>query len=141
MLRAIAYQLSQSVLVCLNLGPDELLFLEGAEDFDVVGPDVPLDGEAMKLILDRSAMLAVVGGQTHGGACIAPATRRTTKVLIDYLTIVCRLRALKFWIRRRTLLPRASSRLQTLQSPGSTSGTNEESPTISPHRETSSLHP
>ena len=39
MLRAVAYQLSQSVLAWLNLGSDEVLFLEGAEDFDVVGPD------------------------------------------------------------------------------------------------------
>src|SRR6266404_5247538 len=39
MLRAVGYQLSQSVLAWLNLGPDEVLFLEGAEDFDVVGPD------------------------------------------------------------------------------------------------------
>jgi hypothetical protein len=39
MLRAVAYQLSQSVLAWLHLGSDEVLFLEGAEDFDVVGPD------------------------------------------------------------------------------------------------------
>lgn len=30
MLRAVAYQLSQSVLAWLNLGPDEVLFLEGS---------------------------------------------------------------------------------------------------------------
>jgi len=38
MLRGVAYQLSQSVLAWLTIGPDEVLFLEGAEDFDVVGP-------------------------------------------------------------------------------------------------------
>jgi hypothetical protein len=43
MLRAVAYQLSQSVLAWLSLGADDILFLEGAEDFDVVGPDEALD--------------------------------------------------------------------------------------------------
>ena len=37
MLRAVAYQVRQSLLAWIGLGPDEILYLEGAEDFDVVG--------------------------------------------------------------------------------------------------------
>src|SRR5437867_5019477 len=42
---------------------------------------------------------------------------------IDFLTIVRRLYTIKwFWIRHRTLLPRASSRFQSCGHQGSTSG-------------------
>lgn len=37
MLRAVDYQLRQSLLAWITLGPDEILYLEGAEDFDRVG--------------------------------------------------------------------------------------------------------
>ena len=37
MLRAVAYQVRQSLLAWIKLKPDEVLYLEGAEDFDLVG--------------------------------------------------------------------------------------------------------
>lgn len=39
MLRAVAYQIWQSTLAWVELRPDEALYLEGAEDFDIFRPD------------------------------------------------------------------------------------------------------
>ena len=46
MLRAVEYQLRQSLLAWITLGPDEILYLEGAEDFDRVGTS---DAEAVQV--------------------------------------------------------------------------------------------